>query len=138
MSQEITSSHYYQECQSIADSIAKECIEESEGNRSDAEDLVHDKLHEAIDGHQWVIYYHGNEAILSITSNEDAWEECYSAEDIGRTVIEKGMRGARTVQAFFAMEADVREYLDEAMDEALEAFNRPKPKARKGKKAVTK
>jgi hypothetical protein len=126
MSLKLASREYFLECQSIADDIAKECIEESDGDRSDAEDLVHDKLHEAIDGHELVIYYAGNDTILDHTDHDTAWEDCYSSEDIGELVKEKGMDGARTVQAFFAMEADVRDLIDGALDEAETAWESAK------------
>ncbi len=129
---DFSSSEYFTECEDIAKTIAQECVTEAEGNRPDAEDLVHDKLHEAIDGHQWIIYYSANDCVLRHTSNDEAWTNCYGAEDIGKLVIEKGMDGARTVQAFFAMEADVREYLSDAMESAVANWQKPK-RARKSK-----
>lgn len=96
---------------------AEEVIALSEGD----EDLYHDNLHELIDGSQYIIYYYLNDAVLKHTDNEDAWEECYGAEDIGNLVIKQGMTGARTVQAFFAMAADVQNMLHAILEEREEA-----------------
>lgn len=127
MSLNLTYSEYYDEVRSIAESIAQEAIEESSGDRSDAEDLIHDKLHEAVDGHELVIYYAGNDTILRHSSNGDAWQDCYSNADMGKVVADEGLDKVKTIQAFFALEADVREYMDECLDEAEEAYAKAHP-----------
>jgi hypothetical protein len=120
---DLSSNQYWAEVASIAETLAQEAIQNNEGDKDAAEDEINDSgLHEAVDGHQLVIYYAGNDTILKHSDHEEAWEDCYGAEDIGKLVIDKGMDGACTVQAFFALEADVRDYLETALDEALEAY----------------
>jgi hypothetical protein len=126
---DLSSSQYWAEVKSIADSLAEEAMEQNEGDRDAAEADINDHmLHEAVDGHQLVIYYAGNDSILKHSDHEDAWEDCYGPKEIGQVVIDKGMDGARTVQAFFALEADVRDYLDDALEEAEEAYAKAHPK----------
>jgi hypothetical protein len=116
---DLSSNQYWAEVRSIAEELASEALADANGDRGAAEDDINDsRLHEAIDGHQLVIYYTGNDTILKHTDHEDAWEDCYGPEDIGRLVIDRGMDGARTVQAFFALEADVRDALGDALDTA--------------------
>lgn len=78
-------------------------------------DDIEDLLCQAVDGHQWIIYYCYNDAVLQLASNPGAWEDCYSNEDIGSLVVEKGMSGARTVQAYCAMMEDINSYRYETM-----------------------
>ncbi len=96
----ITYSDYWQEIDRLADDI----IEESDANYGDD---VFDTTHQMVDGHQWIIYYSYNDDVIRHAENGDAWEDCYSPEDIGRVVVDQGMDGARMAQAFFAMLADV-------------------------------
>ena len=78
---------------------------------------VSDLAHEYVDNDQWIIYYALNDAVLRYASNPDAWEDCYCASDIGDLVIDRGMKGARTVQAYFAMLEDVNHAIYMLADE---------------------
>ena len=116
---DLSNTQYWQEVRSIADDLALEAIADNQGDRNDAEDSIQDsRLHEAIDNHELVIYNQGNDTVLRHSPNDEAWLEVYGAKSIGDLVIEKGMGGARTVQAFFALEADVQGYLSDALDDA--------------------
>ena len=116
---DLSNTQYWQEVRSIADDLAIEAIADNKGDRNDAEDSIQDsRLHEAIDNHELVIYYRGNDTVLRHSPNDEAWLDCYDAESIGTLVIGKGMHGARTVQTFFALEADVQSVLDDALDDA--------------------
>ena len=118
----LTYHEYYVEVRSIADAIAEECVAEAEGDRASAEDLTHDRLHESVDGHELVIYYAGNDTILRHSTNGEAWQDCYSNADMGAVVAKEGLDKVKTIQAFFALEADVREVMDDALDDAVEAW----------------
>lgn len=76
---------------------------------------IEEILDQAVYGHQWVIYYSYNDDVIKVASNPDAWEAMYSREDVGSLVVEKGMSGARTDQAFFAMMEDVNNYRYDTM-----------------------
>ena len=125
---DLTHPQYWQEVQSIADYLASEAMEDNKGDRDDAKDSIQDsRLHEAIDGHELVIYYQGNDTVLRHSPNGDAWLECYDAESIGKLVLEKGIDGVRAVQAFFALEADVQRILDDALDDAEADWDNKNP-----------
>ena len=133
MNLSLTSSEYCTEVRSIADSIAQDALEQSEGDRSDADDLINDSLlHEAVDGHELVIYHAGNDTVLRHSSNDEAYRDCYSDADLGKLVAEKGLDANKTVMAFFALEADVREVLEDAMGEAEEAWKLAHPEPIEG------
>ena len=95
----ISYQEYREEVRSIADNV----IEEANVYGQD----VYDVVNATVDGHQWVIYYAYNDDVVQHSDYEDAWEDCYCAEDIGQLVIEQGMTGARSVQAYFALLQDV-------------------------------
>jgi len=130
MSTDLTSAEYFAGCKSLALDIATEAMEEAEGDRDNAHDLLHDKLHEAIDGDALVIYYAGNDTILRHTANAEAYAECYDNEALGEVVKKEGLDKVKTIQAFFAMQADVQDYLTEALDEAEEAYAKDHPEAK--------
>ena len=65
-------------------------------------------VHERVKGHRWIRFSQYNAHVLHYASNPNAWEDCYSAEDIDGLVIERGLDGARTVQAYFAMLEDLQ------------------------------
>jgi len=106
----LNAQEYWKEIAALAESIIEEWQER------DGEDIS-EIAHEVVDGHQWIIYYAFTDDVLYHCSNEDAWEDVYSPEDIGNLVIDKGMRDARTHQAFFAMEADVYEAVSNKAEE---------------------
>ena len=57
MSNQITSTQYWNEVSALAQMIAEEAMQQSGNDRSEAEELINDTLlHETIDGHQWIIY----------------------------------------------------------------------------------
>jgi len=127
MPDNICGNSYRAECQSITSEAVRELIEENNGPYSSLRDDAYERIRETVDGHQWVIYYRYNDAVLRYSDNEDAWEECYSAEDMGRLVMDKGMDGACTVQACFAMMQDCMELLDDEIDNQTEAWEEAHP-----------
>lgn len=102
----------FKEYRDAIDSIAKQVLDEVHGSSDDDRD-VYDVACEIVDGHQFVIYYAYNDDVLGHSPNLDAWEDLYSMEDIGSLVTDHGMKGARSVQAYFAMLQDVMEELQD-------------------------
>ena len=86
-----------QEGGSVAGNVAEEM---REGNGSDC----HDIIHEVCDGHQWIIYYHHNLAVMEHTDNGAALMDEMGAD---------GLTGADSWHevcmrfAFWAFRADV-------------------------------
>lgn len=115
----ITQSSYNEEIEGLASNIAEELLEEYE-TREEAEDYVYDRIHETIDGHQWVIYYAYNNDVLKYSDNDEAYKDVYDNESLGAIVSEQGVDSLGTVMAYFAMSQDVSEAMDKAFDD-LEA-----------------
>lgn len=109
---------YWKEIKSIAANLVSEAMQEKDNDREEAEEYINDSyLHETIDGHQWVIYYSYNDDVLKYSDNDEAYQDCYSNEDLGALVAEKGLDDAKTMMAFFAMYQDVQNHLSDAFDE---------------------
>ena len=65
---------YYQEI----NNIVQACIEESKEFDREFDEV----LHEAIDGHQWVIYTHFNRQVLQYSANESYAADNYGSESL--------------------------------------------------------
>lgn len=98
----ITLSQYANECSDIARDIVDEC----QGD----EERIQDRLHETIDGHQWIIYTYYALQILSHTKNDDAY-----FDDFGPLTAD-GFSDAVTKMAFAAFMRDVQEDIPEALE----------------------
>jgi len=112
---------YITEINSIAASLVEAAMNETDNDRADAEDLINDVfLHETIDGHQWVIYYHYNDEVIQQSSNDEYYTEIYDNESVGQIISDQGLSGIKTVIAYWAMYADVQEKLEAAFDDFQE------------------
>ena len=113
---EISSFQYWEEISAIAESIVSETMSECDNDREAAEELVQDtRLHETIDGHQWVIYCAYNLDVLKHSDNESYFEDNIGGAD--HILKDGGIDQLHTVMAFYAMYADVQEKLSDAFDE---------------------
>lgn len=89
---------YRQQIRSVAEDIAESL------RNGDADD-AHDAIHEAVDGHSWVIYTHSNFKVLLCSSNHDAYDQ------LGEVPTQNGLVNW-AVLAYYAMSADVNEELE--------------------------
>ena len=105
---DISYGDYWAEIKSIAEDVIAECEEYGQD--------LYDYTHEVVDGHQWIIYNAYNDDVIKHSGNPDAWEDCYSNEDIGRLVTDGGMDNARAGQAYFAMQQDVSEEINKQLE----------------------
>lgn len=118
MANQITSVQYYNEVSSLAYTIAEEAMDQSDNDRSAAEDLINDSLlHETIDGHQWIIYYAYNLDVYQHSDNSDYLVDNFGNEEAGYILKEKGMDSLHQALAFWALYADVQEKISNALDE---------------------
>ena len=118
MANQITSAQYYNEVNSLAEIIAEEAMQQSDNDRSDAEELINDSLlHEAIDGHQWIIYYAYNLDVYQHSDNSNYLIDNLGNEYAGTILQEKGLDGLHQALAFWALYADVQEKISDALDE---------------------
>jgi len=103
----ITLQEYAAECKAVAKAIVEEC----EGN----EDDFHDRLHEEIDSHQWIIYTYYNLQVLTHSRNDGAYFDNFGP------LTADGFSDAMVKMAFAAFYQDVSEELSEALTEYEEA-----------------
>ena len=123
--EQLTYNEYWTEIKGIADSIVCEALQSVEidnnnepmdfdDKKEQAMDLINDSLlHETIDGHQWVIYYAYNLDVIKNSNNEDYMADNISNDFSGFDSL-NSLHGA---VAFWAMYADVQEYIDDAFNE---------------------
>jgi hypothetical protein len=101
-------SGYWDTVKAIAEEIHDEYPDPDDDHNERA-----DRVHEDVDGSQWIIYYNKNDTVLNETHNyPDDRDVREMAGDTG------DWKKMRTVTAFLAMEADVYEVLKELDDEA--------------------
>ena len=118
---EITRSQYYDEIRSIASNMAEEALSDNDWDRDAAEEDISDsRLHETIDGHQWVIYTAYNLDVIRHSDNSDAYVDNFGEADAGSIIKDRGINGLHAVMAYCAMEQDVRDILSDALDTAIE------------------
>ena len=109
---------YNEGIRTLAADMVTEVMQETDNNREEAEEIINDsRLHETIDGHEWIIYYAYNDDVLRFSDNDEAYKDIYCDEDLGRLISEGGLDSAKTMMAFWAMYQDVQEQLDEAFDD---------------------
>lgn len=78
-SERITYREYWAQVASVADDVAETVRDypEDEGGQD-----VHDVIHELVDSHQWIIYYHQNLAVMEHTDNDGALLEHMGADGL--------------------------------------------------------
>lgn len=115
---ELSRTQYYEEIKSLAESMAREAMADNDNDREKAEEDINDsRLHEAIDGHQWVIYNAYNLDVMRHSDNSDYYVDNFGGEDAGSVLKERGIDGLHNVIAFWCMYADVQDALSDALDE---------------------
>jgi len=109
----ITHKEYIHEVKLIAENVHKEVLEEHPEDSHERDELMYERVNEQIDSHMWVVYYSYNLRVIAHTSNQDAYQDIYSDEDLGSIVSEQGFKGLHSTIAYFAMVADVNAAIDE-------------------------
>lgn len=99
--EEDTGQDYLKTVKSVAQGIKEEY--ENYGD-TDIEQMIH----EQVDGNHYIIYYHANLIVLQNSDNADA------IDDVGMEIdTSQGWQNILTQVAYFAMEQDVRDALEE-------------------------
>ena len=115
---ELTNNEYWTEIKSIADNLVLESMGDNDNDRPAAEEDIYDsRLHETIDGHQWVIYYGYNLDVIKHSDNEDYYDQNFGAESLAASLEQGGLNTLHCHIAFWCMYADVQGYLSDAFDE---------------------
>lgn len=119
----ITSSEYWVEVESIAKELVSEAMNQHDNDRKQAEELIQDsRLHETIDGHQWIIYYAYNLSVMEHSLNDTYCADNFGDEELENALKKGGINQIHAVIAFWALYADVQEKLSDAMDSYIEAL----------------
>ena len=102
---------YRQEVRDLAENLVQDVKEYSNG---DVFEYIRDNGIdcETVDGHQWIIYYSYNLAIIEHSDNEDYMLDCFGSEYLGCVMERDGLKGLHQAIAFHAMLADVQEELN--------------------------
>lgn len=115
---EISYSEYWKEIGDLAQMIAEEEMGSAHNDRDAAEEAINDsRLHETIDGHQWVIYNAYNLDVIRHSNNEEYYTDNFGGEELAIMMREGGLDRVHNVIAFFCMYADVNDKIEEALDE---------------------
>ena len=116
MSNQITFYSYWEEVLLATKSLAREAMEQTDGDREVAEDLINDSmLHEYVDGHQWIIYNGYNLDVIKFSDNADYYVDNFGVDCAGELKT-NGLSGLHTTIAFWAMYADISACISDALD----------------------
>lgn len=119
---EISRTQYMDEIQSLANHIVCEAMDDCQGDRAAAEESIGDHvLHEAIDGHRWVIYTAYNMDVMRNSDNMDYYVDNFGGNDAGQILKKDGLNGLHSVIAYWCMYADVENQLPGEFDDYEEA-----------------
>lgn len=117
----INSSQYWKEVQSLANQIAQDAMAQCDNNRDEAEELINDGLlDETIGAHQWVIYSAYNLEVYQYSDNPEYYIDNFGAEDAALILKERGLDSLHQSLAFWALYADVKEKITDALEEIEE------------------
>ena len=112
----ITYQEYWKEVNELADSIACEAMADNDNDREAAEEDIFDfRLHETIDGHQWVIYYSYNPDVIQHSDNDEYYLDNFGSEALERSLKEGGLSTLHCHIAFWALYADVSDRIEAAL-----------------------
>jgi hypothetical protein len=113
----ITATDYAAEIKATAFNLVDEVMLET-ANRDEALELINDtRLHETVDGHQWVIYCAYNLPVLEHSDNADYMEENLGDDCIAAALKDGGVNGLHTALAYWALYADVQDAINDRFDE---------------------
>jgi hypothetical protein len=109
---------YWAEVSELADTIASEAMADNDRDREAAEEDIWDsRLHETIDGHQWVIYYSYNLDVIKHSDNEDYYADNFGGDSLAHSLEQGGLNTLHCHIAFWALYADVADKISDALDE---------------------
>ena len=115
---------YYSEVNAIAEALVAEAMAEHDNDAEQAMETITDsRLHETIDGHQWIIYYNYSLSIIKHSSNDDYMIDNLGLDSAGQALQSGGLNGLHQAIAYWALYADVYELLQDKMDEYVDALD---------------
>jgi len=115
---------YYSEVNAIAEALVAEAMAEHDNDAEQAmEDINDSRLHETVDGHQWIIYYNYNLSIIEHSGNCDYVIDNIGIDSAGEALKNGGINGLHQAVAYWALYADVYELLQDKMDEYVDSLD---------------
>lgn len=118
---QITPNEYMKEIQELAESIVKGALADNDNDKAAAlEEISDTRLHETIDGHQWIIYNAYNLDVIRHSDNSDYYIDNFGNEEAGEVLKRNGLDGLHTAIAYYAMYADTQELISDEMDKQTE------------------
>jgi len=105
----ITYREYQDEISDLAEDLYKEAGEEHPEDEDARNEFMRERLHEIVDGHQWIIYCAYNLSVYEHSPNADAYQDMYGNEDLGAIVADWGLLSLHTTIAACAMQADIEQ-----------------------------
>lgn len=115
---------YYSEVEAIAEALVAEAMAEHDNDAEQAmEDINDSRLHETVDGHQWIIYYNYNLSIIEYSSNDNYMIDNMGLDSAGEALKNGGLNGLHQAVAYWALYADVYELLQDKMDEYVDVLD---------------
>lgn len=110
----------HKECVQLAAGILQDLQDSNQGESPDSlRDYAMDRAHEAVDGHQWVIYTH--KAIMLCAHCDTSLSEAWLGETGNPPDVTFG--GLATHIAYGEMRARIESELSDLIDAAQEAFD---------------
>ena len=115
---------YYDEVYAIAEALVSEAMADHDNDAEQAMEEINDsRLHETIDGHQWIIYYNYNLGIIEHSSNDNYMIDNLGLDSAGEALQSGGLNGLHQAVAYWALYADVYELLQDKMDDFVDALD---------------
>ena len=123
----ITYSEYWTEVKDTAENIISEVLNDNFTDETvdvdQVREVIYDTaLHEAIDGHQWVIYYSYNLDVIKHSDNEDYMVNNFGGESLEDS-LKQGLDTLHCHIAFWALYADVSDQINDVIDQMVEDHN---------------
>ena len=114
---------YYSEVNAIAEALVSEAMADHDNDAEQAmEDINDSRLHETVDGHQWVIYYNHNLSVIEHSGNSDYMIDNIGIDSAGEALKNGGLNGLHQALAYCALYADVYELLQDKMDDFVDSL----------------
>ena len=87
-------------------------------SKEELEEAINDTLlHEAIDGHQWIVYYAYNLDVYNHSGNQDYFEDNFGGDGLVDAIVEGGSDELHQAFAFWCLYADVQEVLHDVLED---------------------
>lgn len=116
MSEKTPAQEYWNDVREYAKDILDELEIRSQEDFENSRDDIQDRLHETVDGSQWIIYYYRNLQVLEHTDNAD-----YADDQGFELTTNDGWRSLITQVSFWAMYGDLWQIIEALKDDLPES-----------------